>query len=379
MMALNKAVLPSSLPEQVRNFVLKHVAFRWDDELLKAAGGFAAVCLTKSGYELVVGDEYAKAADEEQCTAILHEMGHILRGDCLLMAKRKFTHNQCTQWNIAADAGINYGLNEESVHKLNGVWYPNLIEMFENDLPREYLPSTLQIFDAMQAQTKEMECSMDSLSYDNGSDISELRKSHAKALLDARDMLKDVPELQGHITGLNFDLSSAKGRRLIVTEPYPLPLASIILKHINGKSFGTRINQRTFAREGRVEGLRGSALLPRIKILAAIDVSGSCSHLVPRFVGASKWLSKRHSVDLVAFDTELYKYGPDVPVGGGTAFRPVYEHAESKKYDAIIMLSDGCAGDVTPMPNIPLIWVMPKENQLPPTRGGDKIIVMDDV
>jgi hypothetical protein len=375
-------LLPTTLSQQVRNFILRNIKLTVDRALVTVAG----VRATGSGYEMVFGDKYFESDPYQQKTVVLHELSHIFRGDCLLFLKDNKLDTM--RWNVSADCLINEGLPKQHIKDLQGVLYYDGIQTIKPGvLPEQWLPPTRTIYDALEQEeggegygSGSQKNGLDELMRPEG-DASELRKVHARIVLEAREALEGCEEGKKLLLGSHYSLVKASSTRHVESVPTPIPLASILLRKLTGVRNGSRELVRTYRRPGRVELLRGSARLPRLSVLAAIDVSGSCTSLVPQFVGAGAWLGRRHSVELCMFDTEVHKFSSDVSYGGGTCFRPVWEYAQAGKYDAILMLSDGEAGDIKPHPKVPVIWVVPESHnrQLHLRPGMDSVIVMPEL
>lgn len=119
--------------------------------------------------------------------------------------------------------------------------------------------------------------------------------------------------------------------------------------------------------------------------LVAIDSSGSVGDdELAQFLAEINKLAEIQPVDLVVFDTEIQQ-GP-IPFNrkhadfnfsgrGGTSFAPVFNMAEERKYQSVIMLTDGGASE-TPYPNgvRDVLWVLTGGGN-PPVDWGTRVYI----
>jgi predicted metal-dependent peptidase len=117
--------------------------------------------------------------------------------------------------------------------------------------------------------------------------------------------------------------------------------------------------------------------------LVAIDTSGSIGDdELSQFLAEVNRLAEIHPVDLVLFDDGI-QLGPisfhrkhatfDFKGRGGTDFSKVFELASERKYQSVIMLTDGCAG----APEYPqgvkdVLWVLTGSGN-PPVEWGERV------
>lgn len=120
--------------------------------------------------------------------------------------------------------------------------------------------------------------------------------------------------------------------------------------------------------------------------LVAIDTSGSVGDAeLAQFLAEVNRLAEFNPVDLVLFDHDI-QYGPklfskkkpsfDFKGRGGTCFEPVFKLASERKYQSVIMLTDGAAA----APEYPhgvrdVLWVICGDGQ-PPVEWGERVRVI---
>lgn len=122
----------------------------------------------------------------------------------------------------------------------------------------------------------------------------------------------------------------------------------------------------------------------RDKKLVAIDTSGSISDKdLSKFLCAINKLVEIMSVDLVLFDSKI-QIGPvsfhrkhisyDFKGRGGTDFQPVFNIAVERKYQSVILLTDGCACSVEyPKGVKDVLWVLTDKSMNPPVDWGERV------
>lgn len=120
--------------------------------------------------------------------------------------------------------------------------------------------------------------------------------------------------------------------------------------------------ERTWTRpEIRYQAISPDILLPgegnqeveiREELLIFLDVSGSCTPLIPFFVkAANSFDPKKYKIRRLAFDTEVHVINDDnYPTGGGTAFNIIEEYCASlSKYPREVwVFTDGEGNQINP-------------------------------
>lgn len=163
-----------------------------------------------------------------------------------------------------------------------------------------------------------------------------------------------------------------------------------ILRHYLGLLPSTKI-ESTFKKPHRRYGYPycGTKRNHIDRKLVAIDTSGSISDDdLSQFLAEVNRLAEIQPVDMQLFDHELQgKVVPfdrkrvkfEVSGRGGTCFEPVMKLAEEKKYQSVIILTDGCAA-APKRPNYvkDVIWVITGDGN-PPVEWGTTVHITPKV
>jgi hypothetical protein len=343
--------------------------------------------LTASGYVVRLGRLYSEADEEGRRVLVAHELGHIVRGDCLVDTAALAREHGIAQQdaakvaNMAADSQINAGLPGEVVQRLGGVTY-DVLRSELTELPA-HLPGWRPVADALLRRAREgCGCPGSGSCHEHGgmcriehADPSDeaAQDAHASTILRIRTdeaLAREAERIAGQMPGLPRALPSYA--------PRPIPTIERVLRAVRlsvGRA-GIRQHARTWARPGRVPLLRGSALLPRGRVCVAVDVSGSVQPVAGELLGQGSWLKRRYDVAACTFDVRVYPWkGTPTVTGGGTSFRPVYQWAERERADVLVMVTDGYADDIEPLPPMPVVWVLTPDGRAPRLRAGDRLIM----
>jgi len=119
--------------------------------------------------------------------------------------------------------------------------------------------------------------------------------------------------------------------------------------------------------------------------LVAIDRSGSTSADLPQFLAEVNKLAELQPVDMVVFDDGI-RDGPfpfdrrhssfEFKGGGGTNFKQVFDLASERRYQSLIVLTDGCAGAIEyPTGVKDVLWVLVGGGD-PPVTWGDRVRII---
>lgn len=120
------------------------------------------------------------------------------------------------------------------------------------------------------------------------------------------------------------------------------------------------------------------------KKLVAIDTSGSISDdNLTQFLAEINKLVELMPVDLVLFDTNI-QLGPvsfhrkhlsfDFKGRGGTNFQPVFDLAVERRYQSVIILTDGCAASIEYPEGVKdVLWVLTDGKYDPPVDWGERV------
>lgn len=341
--------------------------------------------LETGGYHIVLGRMWAKADEAGKLALLRHELGHIVRGDCLPETKRIRPKHSLA--NIAEDACINTPEMVKAVERSTGITGSALYERLQpqlDGLPAHYIPSAQTIYKALEAKVASMpplKCSFCSgANHSDGLTDEQAAVAHAQTIIKIRP--QDAAEEEALGKGADLGQIAAPDRSLARLQcEMPAALISAAIEAIEGaRHQGERRPRRTWAREGRHPGLKGIARMPHALLMLAIDVSGSMSSWYGYMAALADRLASRHRLQVCTFDTSVRRHGQRLPSsvqwGGGTNFRPVMALAEQVRPDALIMVTDGQAGDkYQPPAGVPVIWVTVDEGErLVELRGRDRMV-----
>ena len=157
------------------------------------------------------------------------------------------------------------------------------------------------------------------------------------------------------------------------------------LRHHLGNLVTSKV-ESTFKKPNRRYGYPycGTKRLHTDRKLVAIDTSGSVGDEdLSHFLAEVNRLAELQPVDLVMFDHTIQ--GKIIPFDrkrarldfkgrGGTAFTPVFELAEQRRYQSLIVLTDGQA-EQPPKPHHvkDVLWVLTDPSQKPPVDWGQRV------
>jgi predicted metal-dependent peptidase len=157
------------------------------------------------------------------------------------------------------------------------------------------------------------------------------------------------------------------------------------LRHYLGNLVSTKI-ESTFKKPNRRYGYPycGTKRLHTDRKLVAIDTSGSISDDdLSHFLAELNRLAELQPVDLVMFDHGIQgkvmsfdrkRVSFDFKGRGGTCFTPVFELADQRRYQSLIILTDGCA-EAPPKPTHvrDVLWVLTTADCKPPVEWGQRV------
>jgi hypothetical protein len=350
----------------IRRLAAAGVAIAWDDKMPTCA-----TRLTPAGYTITLGRAYLHGTPEQQVVLLQHEMGHLVRGDCLV---QDVDHGAAT---IAMDSQINESLDHGIVSSLGGVLYAAIRERYPT-LPAA-LPGWRPVYDAIMAR-RQQNAQGDHDGRPNGlcggahaeGDADACRQAHTVAVLRIRadDVLRDAAAGAG--TGI------ATSPRQVPAVPKPMPAIEQALSAITAVARRGGVLRRTrgYARPGRTPELRGVVRQPTLRVGVAVDASGSMTESLMLAEGVALWLARRHTLRTCAFQDEAMPWRPGTAIaaGGGTLFQPVYRWAASEQVDALLMITDGIAPDIEPLPSVPVVWAITPGGTVPRLRGQDRSV-----
>lgn len=344
----------SLMDPDVRAWVLRHVRLEEDPGLPTAAA-----TLDRHGYRIVWGAAARGWSDAELMGVLDHEIAHILRGDLLAGPIRE---NPCL-WNVACDAVINESLRDLPP----GVRWADLAADL-GPLPHP-VQGAFKLYEALKQRAEAgAAASFDVLSNDvPPGERGQAERHHAAAVLDAPRTLKE----RAAGAGAGLDVHPARPPAACgLGFPPLLPVVERIVRFLGQGQ--QRVRTRTFLREGRVEGLRGVARVPRARVVLALDCSGSMSEWVGAYWSLLAGLERRGlEVEAWAWADEAARWprgAPQPAVGGGTRLGSLWERLGGRP-DLVAVLTDGDLADTAEArrraPQVPLVWLLPPGGRAP--------------
>lgn len=354
----------------------------------------ACVTMRDGQYVMRLGQIMQGLSEPAQAAVVAHELAHVLRGDLIAMKDQPERNRMA--WNVASDVHINHGLRQEDVVELEALTYTGLREQVPG-LP-EHLPGTRPLYERLlgqqspqgqqgaegetgegqqggegeqdgqgQGAPEERDGQQEQGGAGNGAeqnrdgqpqgsgftpegysgdldpgDGSVSETEHTKTVMRAREAARQegvdlpcLPPLGGTM-------------RRLSAEPWKVPARlSTVLQALEAcarSARGALVRTRSYSRPGRVEGLRGVIRAPRMRILVALDASGSMHDWAPFAVSAAAALRRTLDVELAVWaDTAAMAprahLGEWPDVGGYTcpdAVAPLV-----RNFDAVVVITDG--------------------------------------
>lgn len=352
----------SILDRETRDWVLRNFRIVEEDTFT------SWVALTDDGYTVHLGTHMDDYNDRQVKIIMLHEIAHILRGDCLTRAPKE-DKKIC---NIAHDCIINAGFPDFPEQFPGRPYYWDFAAQYD-ELPSTHIPGWKIIYEVLKKHSPSVQ-PFDMGPQNEAKDRKKAEQAHAKAVLEARE----ISSLQELGAG-SLVRTCSKGKVAVQPLPAWSRLIERIARKVKRNGFGSLVHVRTWNRPGRVKGLRGAARQPRLTIFLVLDVSGSCASLEPVFRGLATTLKRTYNVRLGVFANSFatISHPGEVPsVGGGTEIRPVMAALNRLRPDLAIILTDGEFFDELTLPSCP-VWFVLYGNE-PPWKGKlrskDKII-----
>jgi len=385
------------------------------------------VKLTDKGYRVVINaQEWALTPKELRRVVLLHELAHVIRGDCLRVKAEEATGPEAVLYNIAADAVINRTLpslckapfgvvNPEAVarevgmdpgtmtaamaytilkHKLGDVDHDKVKALGQrvcfpadeaamaarqvqpsDDLADLFpLPVHLRTWVAQRVEwTVACESMMRDVKGHEGDD-GDAAVAHArdtKELKEAarqdnmEDALPQQPQRGGGAGG-------GKGGTWAPTQAKTVALCDKVREFVHTTGEAVRRRSRSYRRQGRwmLYPSRPYSLAHTFALY--LDLSGSMYQHWEVLAGVAKW-AKSEGGKVFTFDTEVVEWQEGKPfhAGGGTLWQPVVESAKKEGLGAIIVVTDGDFFDRVEDPGIPVLWILTQNRRMPFGQGID--------
>lgn len=325
---------------------------------------------------------------------VLHELMHIIRGDCQAMAGLDELKQRL--YNIAADCSVNDVLSrttpgyEESLNgitiEVDGKTYPLRMIDYARDvapligMPPSPVPTTLFIYQKLLElleNGKGDSSLLPSVQIDIGarSDISEEEKAAMDVETElARGMLLKSEESREMLGGL-FGAPTGTNLNEIEIKPQVIPCDWISKLHRRlAKEFSTA-KARSYRREGRIPVYRGWSRktnpVPK-KLYVALDASGSMGPAeLEVLAGYLRYIASTYDLqgEVWVFDTEVVERYPlkcipnRIPGGGGTDYDPVFNLAKEKHADLLVLCTDGYPYRWTKQPPFDVFFVLTADSR----------------
>lgn len=425
---MNAYRLYDLFPVEINHWMKKYVNIRWDDSVPTAA----VYLSDKDGYNILLNQQFMeKLSDAGKRMVILHEVSHIIRGDCLVMRNVEHPGN----WNVASDAHINRQIgNIEDLEQESGMTFVQYERIKKENWP-ENIPATKTIYkllsgegmdaDSQNSQGGNQEGSpekkdgkensrqnnssgKEANSQNRGDSSSSSNDQNSKDAGSGGQNNKEDYALSSDVKGIEGDYQACKekhaetiltapkqfnaganikvGKSQTVvqkcTDPYLILVLKNLLKNVVPRYGSTKVRTRTWARENRSSSyFRGHLRQRRIKVVVALDVSGSMGEYVPSILGIASELKDKLDVTLIVWadSAQIIKsVNNSWNVGGGTDVNPAIELIDKNMPDVSIVITDGHFNTgMKKLPKSPVIWALTGKystSDMIISRNKDKIV-----
>lgn len=367
----------SLLPIEMRKWALKHLR-------VEKVGNGIFVRLTPNGYVLNLGrDFYDLYSEGQKKVILLHEISHVLRGDCLARYTEEIDRSFMNEiLNLIVNQGLESEF-EKNFPRCPVVGRPPIYKDVKAEMENlpEYVPDKITLYNLLKNNRYRLVMGLDAppeLDAENEEEKERAKIAHIKAFMDAREVEDQTMKA---LAGKDLSIGMAP----VSVQMQPLPIWAKAIENVQSKMRSCKSSLsrvRTYNRPGRVEGLRGISRQPKLSVFVILDVSGSCEHLKPTFLGIAATLKRRFDVRLGIFAdrfAELQSAYKLKDVGGGTQISPVISAIEKAKPDLAIIITDGHFFDNLNIRKVtPRLWFVifgEKPGWADLLRKGDRLIV----
>lgn len=380
------------LSPEIAAWAAKHVRIVEDDVCPTAC-----LELTPRGYVLTLGKLWHELAGNPAARTdlLMHELGHLLRGDCL--ARPDDPH----AWNVACDAVINALGRFDALEAVSpGIRWAQVAQTVGGD--PAVLPTARWIYDRLvqrssgssrkdgaDGQDEDARRTDGSRSgggdgdgrqgSDHGSapgglgddvrgysgDRDACEAAHAAAVLDA-------PRHAALDQWGRGTIQAAPPRPLPPRKPaHPAALAlRKAMRYVRGVRGRARQRRRTWLREGRHPWMPGRARVASARVAICVDVSASMRHIVEECLGAARWLAQTADARVMVWaDSAQWVHGASVPpVGYGTQPDKMFALLAQWHPDTVVVLTDGLwppAQRPASLERTPIVWVCANRDYIP--------------
>jgi len=377
--------------------------------------------LTDQGYKVMIdAQEWALTPPELRRAALLHELAHVVRGDCLHTEANVASAPEALLYNVAADAVINRTL--PSLHAAPfGVVDPQKVAT-EAGLTVDGMTANLA-YSAIKSKMSEVsEASVQDLikrvcfppdpaamaarqphPTDTLSDLFPLpvhlrtwvaqrvewtagamgggmaqdvrgyegdpgdaAVAHAKEARELKDAAKKDNAEDALPRTPQRGAGAGKGGTWTPTQARIVALCDRVREFVRTTGEAVRRRHRSYRRQGRwmLYPSRPYSLDHTFAIY--LDLSGSTLQHWEVFAGVARW-AKGEGARVFTFDTGVVEWHPgqSFSAGGGTLWQPIVESAKRQQLGAIVVVTDGEFFDRLEDPGIPVLWILTERREMP--------------
>jgi hypothetical protein len=379
------------------------------------------VKLTDRGYRIVINaHEWALTPPELRRAALLHELAHVVRGDCLRTRADVASAPEALLYNVAADGVINRTL-PSLCNAPFGVVDPRRVAT-EAGLPVDGMTASLAYSAIKSKMTEVSEANVQDLIQrvcfppdpaamaarqphptDSLSDLfplpvhlrtwvaqrvewtSEVARggitrdvrgyegspgdaavAHAKETRELKDAAKKDNAEDALPKQPPRGAGTSRGSTWTPAQARTVALCDRVREFVRTTGEAVRRRNRSYRRQGRwmLYPSRPYSLSHTFAIY--IDMSGSTLPHWEVLAGVARW-AKSEGGRVFTFDTEVaeWREGKPFRAGGGTLWRPVVESAKREGLGAIVVVTDGEFFDKLDDPGIPVLWILTERRGMP--------------
>lgn len=203
-----------------------------------------------------------------------------------------------------------------------------------------------------------------------------------------RQMLANATSVNRQRGTLPGDIERFVDQALRPKVPWQTLLRRFVQRTYGGSRTWLPPSRRHIHRGQWLPGMRGQFL----RVMVAIDTSGSTAQVMPRFMAEVRGLMQefdRIEIDLIECDMRITRVrtlsswggeaGADDALRsvrglGGTDLRPPFELAQRNPPACLVYLTDGDGPVPAAAPGFPVLWVLPDDDDLAP--GWGEVVVM---
>lgn len=304
---------------------------------------------------LINPDKYFKYTEKEQVSLLIHEMFHVLYGHLDVPYPKNPEIQRLT--NIAMDISINQMI-------------PNLPKdgMFPETFKFPRGLSWEAYYNLLQSTKKtEGKNSLDSHDFIKDEETAALFK---KACINT--ILRTQQIKPWELCTDDMGSSEIKKTIEVINKTTSQDLLKKILNRSIKQSLDHLLYTKSYSRQSkRYEGYAGNVIEEKLKMLVSIDVSGS----IPEWaIGCSLDVVAKLSkslgvtVDVNTWDTSITSEfsihnskdlaALQIVGGGGTDITPVFDLLQTRKYDLVLIITDGYFVMPAQKPKNKLLWLL---------------------